>query len=76
MISTPWATIIMWQPSAAASPRGVRWSARSTISPLGRPNAGGHVRAIREGERTYAVYFGMDGAGLEYEPYNIKSDPS
>jgi choline-sulfatase len=36
---------------------------------------GGHIRAIREGDWTYAVYFGMDGSGLEYELYNIKSDP-
>ena len=26
-------------------------------------------------EWTYAVYFGMDGSGLEYEMYNRKSDP-
>jgi arylsulfatase A-like enzyme len=36
---------------------------------------GGHIRAIREGDWTYAVYFGLDGAGLEYELYNIKNDP-
>jgi choline-sulfatase len=24
---------------------------------------------------TYAVYFGLDGSGLEYELYNIKDDP-
>jgi hypothetical protein len=36
---------------------------------------GGHIRAIREGDWTYAVYFGLDGSGLEYEMYNIKSDP-
>jgi len=36
---------------------------------------GGHIRAIREGDWTYAVYFGLDGSGLEYELYNIKSDP-
>lgn len=41
--------------------------------PAGMP--GGHIRAIREGDWTYAVYFGLDGAGLEYELYNIKSDP-
>jgi choline-sulfatase len=57
-----------------------------------------HIRAIREGDWTYAVYFAMDGAGwesadagklqpsdpkkslppppyLEYELYNIQSDP-
>src|SRR3954467_15787027 len=26
--------------------------------------AGGHIRAVREGDWTYAVYFGLDGAGL------------
>jgi choline-sulfatase len=36
---------------------------------------GGHIRAIRESDWTYAVYFGLDGSGLEYELYNIKSDP-
>ena len=34
----------------------------------------GHIRAIREGDWTYAVYFGLDGSGLEYELYNIKND--
>src|SRR5580700_10648912 len=39
MIGTaPWA-MIMWPPSAAASPRSAGMSARSAISPLGRPNA-------------------------------------
>ncbi len=41
--------------------------------PAGAP--GGHIRAVREGDWTYAVYFGLDGSGLEYELYNIKSDP-
>ena len=36
---------------------------------------GAHIRAIRAGEWTYAVYFGTDGAGIEYELYNLKSDP-
>lgn len=35
----------------------------------------GHIRAIREGDWTYAVYFGLDGSQLEYELYNLKSDP-
>jgi choline-sulfatase len=35
----------------------------------------GHIRAIREGDWTYAVYFGMEGGPVEYELYNIKSDP-
>jgi choline-sulfatase len=37
--------------------------------------AGGHIRAIREGDWTYAVYFGLDGSGLEYEFYNLKNGP-
>jgi choline-sulfatase len=37
--------------------------------------AGGHIRAVREGDWTYAVYFGLDGAGLESELYNLKNDP-
>jgi choline-sulfatase len=41
--------------------------------PAGIP--GGHIRAIRVGDWTYAVYFGLDGNGLEYELYNLKSDP-
>jgi choline-sulfatase len=58
---------------------------------------GGHIRAMREGDWTYAVYFAMDGSSwesgkppekpgtvkqslpappqLEYELYNIQSDP-
>ena len=36
---------------------------------------GGHIRATREGDWTYAVYFSMDGSALEYELYNITSDP-
>jgi arylsulfatase A-like enzyme len=35
----------------------------------------GHIRAIREGDWTYAVYFGIEGGPVEYELYNIKSDP-
>ena len=35
----------------------------------------GHIRAIREGNWTYAVYFGMEGGQAEYELYQIKSDP-
>ena len=35
---------------------------------------GGHIRAVREGDWTYAVYFGLDGSGLDYELYNIKND--
>jgi len=36
---------------------------------------GGHIRAVREGDWIYAVYFGLGGSGLEYELYNIKNDP-
>jgi choline-sulfatase len=43
------------------------------LLPSGFP--GGHIRAVREGDWTYAVYFGLDGSGLDYELYNIKSDP-
>jgi choline-sulfatase len=37
--------------------------------------AGRHIRAVREGDWTCAVYFGLDGSGLEYELYDIKGDP-
>ncbi len=36
---------------------------------------GGHIRAIREGDWTYAVYFSMDGGRIEYELYDLKNDP-
>jgi len=36
---------------------------------------GGHIRAVREGDWTYAVSFGLNGSGLDYELYNVKSDP-
>jgi arylsulfatase A-like enzyme len=37
---------------------------------------GGRIRAIREGDWTYAVYFGLDsGNGLAYELYDNKNDP-
>lgn len=35
---------------------------------------GSHIRALREGDWTYAVYYGSTGAP-EYELYNLKSDP-
>jgi len=41
--------------------------------PAGFP--GGHLRALIEGDWTYAVYFGLDGGGLEYELYDRKTDP-
>jgi choline-sulfatase len=36
---------------------------------------GGHIRGIREGDWTYAIYFSMAGGKVEYELYNIASDP-
>lgn len=37
---------------------------------------GGHIRAIRDGNWTYAVYYSEDGSHFEYEMYNLKYDPS
>jgi choline-sulfatase len=37
--------------------------------------AGANLRALREGQWTYAVYFGRDGSGLEYELYDLATDP-
>jgi arylsulfatase A-like enzyme len=36
---------------------------------------GSHLRAMIDDEWTYAVYFGLDGSGLEYELYNRTTDP-
>jgi choline-sulfatase len=36
---------------------------------------GGHIRALREGDWTYAVYYSEDGSHFEYEMYNIFTDP-
>jgi arylsulfatase A-like enzyme len=36
---------------------------------------GANLRALREGDWTYAVYFGLDGSGIEYELYDLKTDP-
>jgi choline-sulfatase len=36
---------------------------------------GSHIRAIREGDWTYAVYYSEDGSHFEYEMYNLKKDP-
>jgi len=36
---------------------------------------GGHIRGLRAGDWTYAVYFGSDGSGLAYELYDLVSDP-
>lgn len=35
---------------------------------------GGHIRAIREDDWTYAVYYSEDGSDFEYEMYNLKTD--
>lgn len=37
--------------------------------------AGGHIRAIRQGDWVYAVYYSEDGSNFEYEMYNLKKDP-
>lgn len=37
--------------------------------------AGSHIRAIREKVWTYAVYYGSDGTGFEFELYNNDTDP-
>lgn len=36
---------------------------------------GGHIRAIREGDWVYAVYYSENGSNFEYEMYNLKTDP-
>lgn len=36
---------------------------------------GGHIRAIRDGDWMYAVYYSENGSNFEYEMYNLKSDP-
>jgi arylsulfatase A-like enzyme len=36
---------------------------------------GSHVRALREGNWTYAVYYSADGSHFEYELYNLAKDP-
>lgn len=37
--------------------------------------AGANLRALREKDWTYAVYFGVDGSGIEYELYDLVTDP-
>jgi choline-sulfatase len=37
--------------------------------------AGANLRALRQGDWTYAVYFGIDGSGIEYELYDLATDP-
>ncbi len=36
---------------------------------------GGHIRAIREGDYVYAVYYSENGTHFEYEMYDLKNDP-
>jgi len=36
---------------------------------------GANLRALRERDWTYAAYFGLDGSGIEYELYDLKTDP-
>jgi arylsulfatase A-like enzyme len=42
---------------------------------LAAGTAGANLRALRERDWTYAVYFGIDGSGIEYELYDLKTDP-
>lgn len=37
---------------------------------------GGHIRALRQGDWVYAVYYSENGSNFEYEMYNLKDDPS
>jgi arylsulfatase A-like enzyme len=41
--------------------------------PAGAPGA--NLRALRKGDWTYAIYFGVDGGGVEYELYDLVTDP-
>ncbi len=36
---------------------------------------GGHIRALRTGDWTYAVYFDFVGGPFEYELYDLANDP-
>lgn len=36
---------------------------------------GGHIRAIRQGDFAYAVYYSENGSHFEYEMYHLKDDP-
>lgn len=36
---------------------------------------GSHIRALREGHWTYAMYYSEGGKDIEYEMYNLKTDP-
>ena len=35
----------------------------------------GHIRAIRQGDWVYAIYYSENGSNFEYEMYNLKNDP-
>jgi hypothetical protein len=35
----------------------------------------GHIRAIRQGDWVYAIYYPENGSNFEYEMYNLKDDP-
>lgn len=35
--------------------------------------AGANLRALRERDWTYAIYFGIDGTGIKYELYDLKT---
>jgi arylsulfatase A-like enzyme len=36
---------------------------------------GGHIRALRDGNWTYAVYYSEEGTHFEYELYDLRDDP-
>lgn len=37
--------------------------------------AGANLRTLRERDWAYSVYFGIDGGGIEYELYDLATDP-
>ena len=43
--------------------------------PLAPPNIPGYIRCVRTPTVKYAVYFSLDGTFMEYEMYNLESDP-
>eukprot|EP00571_Detonula_confervacea_P015958 CAMPEP_0172307348 /NCGR_PEP_ID=MMETSP1058-20130122/8230_1 /TAXON_ID=83371 /ORGANISM="Detonula confervacea, Strain CCMP 353" /LENGTH=619 /DNA_ID=CAMNT_0013019495 /DNA_START=18 /DNA_END=1877 /DNA_ORIENTATION=+ len=43
--------------------------------PLAPPGVPGFVRCIRTSCYKYAVYFTIDGSAMEYEMYNLETDP-
>jgi arylsulfatase A-like enzyme len=64
---------IMKDPSKSVRPHTLFAFDDSFFLPANVP--GGRIRAIREGDWTYAMYFGLDGSGVAYELYDIKNDP-